>query len=336
MVMPDQDTDLPWSEPGWLEQAHAWIHAEVERQGLHVRGAIEQPHVRPWSTVLRVPVADGDLYFKAVAPVLAHEVPITAALAHWRPDCMPRVLAADVEHGWMLMPDGGTRLRDQIRADRDVRRWETPLRIYAETQIELASRTPELLAMGAPDRRLAALPERYHQLLAGKETLRVGLPDGLTLEEYRRLQELAPRVAALCADLASYGVPDSLHHGDFHDGNVFVRDGRPLFFDWGDCSVAHPFFSLRTTFVSVEISLDLEEGAGEIPALRDAYLEPWTRFESRSNLQAAFWLAQRLSPVVSALGWDRVVTSLPPPLQKEYAVPVPALMREFLATEAKP
>ncbi len=333
--MPDQDAQIPWSQPGWLEQAQAWVHAEMQRQSMGVSGAIEQPHVRPWSTVLRVPAAAGDLYFKAVAPVLVHEVPITAALARWRPACMLPILAADLERGWMLMPDGGTRLRDQIRADRDVRRWEPALRLYAEAQVELAGRTPELLAMGAPDRRPAALPERYHRLLAGTETLRVGLPDGLTPEEYRRLQELAPRVAALCAELASYGVPDSLHHGDFHDGNIFVRDGRHLFFDWGDCSVAHPFFSLRTTFVSVEISLDLDEGAGESPDLRDAYLEPWTRFEPRSSLQAAFRLAQRLAPLVSALAWDHVVSSLPPPLKEEYAVPVPALLREFLDLEAK-
>ena len=333
--MPDQDAQIPWSQPGWLEQAQAWVHAEMQRQSMGVSGTIEQPHVRHWSTVLRVPAEDKDVYFKATAPVLAHEVPVTVALAGWRPGCMLPVLAADLERGWMLMPDGGTRLRDLIRADRDVRHWETPLRIYAETQIELANRTPELLAMGMPDRRPATLPEQYRRLLAGTETLRVGLPDGLTPEEYRRLQEATAQVAALCGELASYHVPESLHHGDFHDGNIFVGDGRPLFFDWGDCSVAHPFFSLRTTFVSVEISLDLEEGAGEVPELRDAYLEPWTRFESRSNLQAAFRLAQRLSPLVSALAWDRVVSSLPPPLQEEYAVPVPALLREFLEIEAK-
>ena len=333
--MPDQDAQIPWSQPGWLEQAHAWIHAEMQHQGIDWSGAIEQPHVRPWSTVLRVPAMEGDLYFKAVAPVLAHEAPISAALARWRSDCMLPVLAADHGRGWMLMPDGGTRLRDLIRADRDVRRWEPALRLYAEAQIELADRCAELLSMGAPDRRPAALPERYLRLLASTDTLRVGLPGGLTPEEYRRLQELAPRVAALCAELASYGVPDSLHHGDFHDGNIFVRDGRHLFFDWGDCSVAHPFVSLRTTFVSVEISLELEEGAGELPELRDAYLEPWTRFESRSSLQAAFRLAQRLAPLVSALSWDRILSSLSQPLKEEYAVPVPALLREFLDLQAK-
>jgi Ser/Thr protein kinase RdoA (MazF antagonist) len=28
-------------------------------------------------------------------------------------------------------------------------------------------------------------------------------------------------------------VDRTLQHDDLHDGNVFVRDGRYLFFDWG-------------------------------------------------------------------------------------------------------
>ena len=61
--MPDQAPRLPWTQPGWFEQASAWIHAELERQGIRVSGPIEQPHVRPWSTVLRVPTIAGDFYF---------------------------------------------------------------------------------------------------------------------------------------------------------------------------------------------------------------------------------------------------------------------------------
>jgi hypothetical protein len=48
---------------------------------------------RPWSVVLRVPTTAGACYGKAVAPALAHEVALTAALARWRPDCLPAVLA---------------------------------------------------------------------------------------------------------------------------------------------------------------------------------------------------------------------------------------------------
>ena len=57
---------LRWQRPEWLAEATEWIHERVE-----VTGEIEQPHVRWWSTVMRVPTRDGDLWFKANASVHA-------------------------------------------------------------------------------------------------------------------------------------------------------------------------------------------------------------------------------------------------------------------------
>src|SRR3954454_12672731 len=68
---------LPWTQPGWREQAEAWVHAELTRRGIRVDGEIEQPHLRPWSTVLRVPTSAGDYFFKATSPLLAHEPALT-------------------------------------------------------------------------------------------------------------------------------------------------------------------------------------------------------------------------------------------------------------------
>ncbi|MCI0398116.1 MAG: aminoglycoside phosphotransferase family protein [Chloroflexi bacterium] len=321
----------PWTQPGWLEEASAWILTELEGQGIRVSGPIEQPHVRPWSTVLRAPTRVGDVYFKAAAPALVHEPALIEALAHWRPDCMPQLLAVDVARGWMLMADGGTRLREVIRADRDIGHWEKLLPFYAGLQIELAGRLPELAALGVPDRRLAVLPALYEQLLADAEMVRPPIAEAVTAEEYQRLRDLSPQVVAWSQELAGYQVPESLNHGDFHDGNIFVRDGRYTFFDWGDSSLAHPFFTLRTTFVSIENSLGLLEGSPETERLLDAYLEPWTRYEPRRKLQAASQLARRLAPILSALGWHRALSSVEKSLRQPYLAAVPGLMQEFLA-----
>ncbi|MBI3459947.1 hypothetical protein HY009_03340 [Candidatus Acetothermia bacterium] len=79
--MPDHNSQLPWTQPSWLEEAHYWIHTQLERQGIRVNGLIEQPHVRPWSTVLRVPTTEGNIYFKATMPALhtSRRLP-----KHWR------------------------------------------------------------------------------------------------------------------------------------------------------------------------------------------------------------------------------------------------------------
>ena len=80
--MTDQEEVIPWTRPGWFEEASAWVQAELERQGIKVSGPIEQPHSRPWSTVLRIPTIQGDIYFKAASPVEPHELVVLQSLAH--------------------------------------------------------------------------------------------------------------------------------------------------------------------------------------------------------------------------------------------------------------
>ena len=326
----EHDGTTPWSQPGWLKEARAWIQEKLEAQGLSLSGAIEQPHIRPWSTVLRVPTPSGDVYFKATLPRLKHEVAVTAALAEWRPDCVLPVLAVDLERGWMLQPDGGTTLRELVRESGDFRHWDSVLPFYARFQIEMVDHVTRLLALGEPDRRLEALPSQYEVLLEDKEMLRIDRENGISSAEYGRLRALAPRVAHMCEELASYRVPETLNHGDFHDANIFVQDGRQLFFDWGDSAISHPFYSLRTTFVSLYYSLQIDEGAPEHDHLRDVYLAAWEGYEPPHRLRAAFKLAQRLAAVNGALGWYNVLSRLHEAAKEEYAVPVPALLREFL------
>lgn len=97
--MTDQAQQLPWTRPGWWEAATGWVQEQLDGHGLRLAGSIEPPHVRPWSMVLRVPTREGLLFFKATAPVLVHGPGLTAALAHWRTDCMSDVLAADSAGG---------------------------------------------------------------------------------------------------------------------------------------------------------------------------------------------------------------------------------------------
>jgi hypothetical protein len=231
----------------------------------------------------------------------------------------------------MLLSDGGIRLREVLQADRDPAHWEKLLPVYAELQRAATGQTSELLALGAPDRHPAGLPARFEHLLADHATM------DLSAAEHARLQSLVPRLAALCAELEAGPVPAaSLDHGDLHDGNIFVQSNGYVFFDWGDCTVTHPFFSLRTVLVSIENTLGLVPDAPEWDRLRDAYLEPWTTTRggaNRTELRDHLALALRVAPVSRALTWHRAVCALPAPLRGEYAPVVPGLLREFLAGE---
>ena len=319
-----------WQQPGWLEQAIAWIDHQLGRLGSIRVGTLTQPHTRPWSTVLQVPTSTGALFVKASAPTLVHEIAATQWLAGHFPDCILPVLAADPERGWMLLPDGGPRLREVLRAEATPQRWESVLRRYAELQIESSQHVPALLELGVPDRRTNNLPDLYIGILADESMLLVDHPDGLTTTQLDLLNRLFPYLVQICQELDASTIPTGIHHGDFHDGNIFYQAGHYFFFDWGDCSISHPFFSLRTTFVSLENTFDLAEGGLEFDRLRDVYLEPWTKYASRTELLEIFKLSRRLAPLCSALSWQRVVSSTPKSLRGDAVYAVPGLLQEFL------
>ena len=266
--MSDHHDKLPWTQPGWREQASAWIHAELGRRGVLVVGEIEQPHLRPWSTVLRVPTSAGDHYFKATSPLLAHEPALTQWLAEQRPDCIAPVLAVDRARAWMLMPDGGTTLRAVIQADRDIRHWEEALPIYAQLQIDMVAQLDQLIAVGCLDYRLAGLPARYAALLEDTQALMIDLPDGLTGEQYARLHAFAPQFADMCARLTAYGIPETLHHDDFHDGNIFLDAGGLRFFDWGESCAAQPFYTLVVGLRGIAYRFELAEDGSKFRVCR--------------------------------------------------------------------
>jgi len=308
-------------QPAWLDEAKAWITAQLDRLGTSLTGEIEQPHVRWWSTVLRVPTSDGPFYFKAVAATWTFEPALTAMLARLVPHRVPEVLAVDDQRAWFLMRDGGTRLRELMESAADLHRWQELLPLYAELQIELAPHADRLLAIGVPDERLRVLPEHLRRLLDDR-------PDGLTVEEYERLLASVGDVEALCNELVEYGLAETIQHDDLHDGQIFVQDGRYLFFDWGDSCVSHPFHSLVVILRAIAWKLDLEPGGAELQRLRKAYLEP---FGSPDDLVAAAELAYRTGTIARALARHRYVSAREGPIDEEDAGAVAYGLKLFLA-----
>ena len=143
-----------WTRPDWLKTVASWIDLKLGEHGIKRTDPLEQHHIRPWSTVIKVTTTTGSLFFKAVVPNLVHEASLTQTLARWQPDQTPSVLATDSERGWLLLYDGGRRLRDSLQTEADIQHWLKLLPAYAELQIELAHHLDGLLGLGVPDRRL--------------------------------------------------------------------------------------------------------------------------------------------------------------------------------------
>jgi hypothetical protein len=321
---------IPWNASGWLENASHWIHTQLDRLKLHLAGDIEQPHIRPWSTVCTVPTDGGLLYFKATAPYLGYEPALTEFLFSNRPDVMPDLLAIDQNHGWMLMRESGTPLRTFIKTEISVERWREIMPLYVGLQKELSPRLDEILALGVPDRRLDSLPPLFASLVEDETSLLVGQPESITSDEYRRLKASVGDFEKMCLALGSIGIPPSLHHDDFHDGNVFIQDQRVIFTDWGESAITHPFFTLVVMLRGAENSLDLAQDAPELARMRDWYLTQWTDYAPLKELQPVVKLAERIGLVNRALTWHWVISHLPAEVRPDYAIAVPSYLQDFI------
>jgi hypothetical protein len=258
-------------------------------------GTIEIVHERPWATVLRVPLADGVVWFKACAPVQSFEPHLTAELfARWS-DRVPEVLAYDEERAWLLLADAG---RAVGTFGNPPQAWLTALPLYAELQHGEAAHARDHLAHGVPDLRLATLPARYEELV------QLDLP--LERDEICRLRDFAPRFAELCDELAAYDVPETIQHDDLHHANLYAQGSRVRVLDWGDASISHPFASLVVTFRFLEERTKLAPCDPWFTRLRDAYLEPWGR-----GLGDAFALAVRVGTFARPIAYMRQRVALP-------------------------
>ena len=198
--------------------AEKWIRKHVEPIG-----AIETTHVRPWATVMRVPVGGGVTWFKACAPVQAFEPRLTVELYGRWPDRVTEVLAVDEARGWLLLGDAGVAIGERGNPPEA---WLEALPLYAELQKGETAYALDHIGHGVPDLRMAALPAGYERLLASE------LP--LASEDVKRLRDYSPHFIELCAALAELGIQESIQHDDLHMGNVYSEGDKLRIVDWGD------------------------------------------------------------------------------------------------------
>jgi phosphotransferase family enzyme len=235
-------------------------------------GPIDQPHVRPWATALRVPSSRGVVWFKAARPAFAHDARVLQILHPLAPDLVPEVIASTAE-GWLLLADAGERAREHPID------WRAMLHAYAELQRASAAHVDSLLAAGAYDNRSWNVVTRARALMHY-------LPQELATTLEARL----PHVAGQMERLALSRLPATIDHGDLHDGNVFASDAGVRIIDWGDSAVAHPFFTLSVA--------EADEVAWAV--------EAWEGFAPREELEAEAAIVRELRFLLRALNWEHV------------------------------
>jgi len=305
----------PWARVGWFEPAAAWTWPELARLGYRLTAPVGQ--VKSWgiSCILRARTASGDVYFKVASslPLFAHEPALLRGLSGLYPDHIPAPLCIDEQRRWMLLADFGAAIGWHASVEE-----EEMLRLYGKLQRDAAARVDDLLTMGCLDRRLDRLAAQVDPLL--EDTALVAAH--LDAVEVERLRALAPRLKAICAELASYAVPPTLVHGDLHLDNVARPTGSYLFFDWTDGCVAHPFFDT--------ISIFQAQDAGVQVRLRDSYLGVWAAYEPVERLLEAWTLAKPLCALHQAVSYQHIVATLEDTSKPELASGLPYWLRKLL------
>jgi hypothetical protein len=303
--------DDAFTAPEFVARVHEWARETLSSRGLHLSGAIEQFHVRPWSCVFRIRAVEDTLYLKCCGPTQRHEPRLTELLHRARPGVVPNVIAVHPHEPWMLVADGGRRVDEIYAGEAVLDAWRTVLPRYAEMQRALTSKAPDAFVVGTPDHGTRALVDGFVAAIEAEPALDAGRDDRLTEDERRALERALPRVQLACDDLAALGIADTVQHDDLHQGNLLVRDGRAVVFDWGDACVSHPFLTLAVTLRFAASLTELPEEDDRVLALRDAYLEPWTDRAGAEELRAGAGIARRLGELSRTLTWQAVASTYP-------------------------
>jgi hypothetical protein len=263
---------LPWWGLGWHGEARAWVDAQLDRLEICPLGPLKQERCWFRSTVHSLETDAGRLYFKASPPAFAHEAALTEALGEWNPRAFPRCLAVDRERSWLLMRDAGGPFLDELT---EIGPWEEAVRAYARLQIASIDGVEDLLRL-CPDLRLDRIREGIGEFVRTAPLLLRNSPCALDEAERSRLPALVPYLHRVCKEASRYAIPPTLEHGDFGASNVQVTPNGPLYFDWSDGCISHPFFGIATFLDDWE---EIYEKPGVVERLREAYLLEWFAFE---------------------------------------------------------
>jgi hypothetical protein len=289
----------PWFVRGWFAEAERWLRAAAKEAGYEPAGPVEQFRTWSISSVLRVRTTRGMVYFKASAdmPLFVNEALVTRALSSLFPEFVPAPLAIDASRDWLALPDFGAEVR-----------WDAPLdvidifRRFAQLQMASVQHVDRLLEAGCIDRRLDWLAREQKEWLTGPLARQL-----LSANEFSQLQSCSAWLPTLCADLASFGIPDALLHGDVHLGNAARNERGYVFFDWTDAAVSHPFLDM--------ISIELEDDVSAAQAARAAYLAEWAAVYGPESVQNSWDLAVVLMAANHAISYLSLSSNIDSPGQ---------------------
>ncbi|MFC4160503.1 phosphotransferase [Chitinimonas lacunae] len=307
-----------------------WIARTGRTCGLGEVSNVAVLKERPWSAVWRVDFGGHATYFKACSHNGRHEPALLRHLQIEWSEYLSPVLASDDARHWLLLADAGRTLHDTATPDTSLAALLRLLPVYARLQQGTLGQIPALLTLALPDRRLSHLPALLAGLLEG-DRVRPGpaIADPTALRQ--DIAALLPAFEQVCLSLNDSSFAATLDHGDFHTGNVLVKDDEYRLCDWGDACITHPFASMLVALEFVLQTLPPAARGNGGRQLRHAYLAAWRDWDDEARLLSTLRQMLWVGHVLRALDFDYMLQGSDPVSLQRWAYLIPARLARWVA-----
>jgi hypothetical protein len=278
-----------------------WIYELLAKTGSH-RARGSRPVIRHLSQgvdfclLSLTDATRGKSWFKAVGEPNTREYPLTLELSRRFPAYLPKILAKIPEWNGWIMEDVSSA---PVNESRTMHAYREAIAALAAMQRETALDAGWLYAMGAEDwscSRMARLSELFFadaDIAMRAQVSTKAQP--LTQIELQRLQrDLEEALEAI----EETDIPDTLLHGDIGRGNLIFSSHGPVFLDWAQAHVGHPFISAEHLLAEAKQSASLSHD--DCSVLRHFYASQWREY-GRTEISKAMLLAPAIAAFAYAL-----------------------------------
>ena len=283
-----------------------WIDELFARMGIH-RGRRSMPAIRQLNQgidfcLLSMTEATGrKVWFKAVGEPNTREYALTAELARRFPRYLPKMLATIPEwNGWVMEDVQGSPLNEA----NSIYQCEQALTALAMMQQETANDGASLSALGAKDwtcARVRSLLKPFFQ--DARRAMQAQTSAKSTPLALSELEQLQKDIESALDAFMNAGIPETLLHGDIGHGNILATCEGPVFLDWAEAAIGHPFLSAEHLLADLARSDPLF--ARKQPAVRSHYAAHWKSFTGPETLGMITALAPALAASAYAImSWE--------------------------------
>ena len=239
----------------------------------------------------KIRTASGSYWFKAVGAPNTQEFANTMAVVELAPDVSPKVVFAHPEwNAWVTTDIPGLSL-DEPHSEKDA---VAVLRSLADLQTRSITTVPSLRGLGMEDYSTDfvrhSLPLFFRH---AADAMAAQVSTKSTPLSAAALMKMQEDCRIMLERYCGLGIADAIVHGDIGHGNVFLTPEGPVFLDWAEAWITHPFVGAEILIASLSDHSSCQ-GDG---MLRAIYAECWRGVCTDPDLS---W-AQLYSPVLGAL-----------------------------------